>query len=127
MIGLFTCGRSEFTRCARSVFCPEGPLSSSFGARAGWAGRGEGGGPGSARDPFPLKFRDVVAEISSVSIEATPMTAPEGSVSTDPARIAAQRRARIRLLTDLVQHGLYRIDTDQLANMLLDRYRVDLL
>ncbi len=63
----------------------------------------------------------------SVSIEATPMTAPEGSVSTDPARIAAQRRARIRLLKDLVQHGLYRIDTDQLATTLLHRYRVDLL
>ena len=63
----------------------------------------------------------------SVSIEATTMTAPEGSTSTDPARIAAQRRARIRLLKDLVQNGLYRIDSDQLAYTLLHRHRIDLL
>lgn len=62
-----------------------------------------------------------------VSMEATTITATEASVSTDPARIAAQRRARVRLLKDLVQHGLYRIDSDQLAQTLLQRYRVDLL
>ena len=63
----------------------------------------------------------------SVSMETPTITASEGNVSIDPARIAAERKARIRLLKDLVQHGLYRIDTDQLASTLLDRHRIDLL
>lgn len=48
-------------------------------------------------------------------------------MSTDPGRTEAQRRARVRLLKDLVQNGLYRIDTERLADKLLHQYRVDLL
>jgi anti-sigma28 factor (negative regulator of flagellin synthesis) len=62
-----------------------------------------------------------------MSMEAPAITAPQGSASTDTVRIAAERRARVRLLKDLVQHGLYRIDTERLADTLLNRYRVDLL
>lgn len=76
---------------------------------------------------FPSSPGAEAPNLHSVNIEATIIRASEGSVSTDLVRIAAQRRARVRLLKDLVQHGLYRIETDQLAETLLDRYRVDLL
>lgn len=50
---------------------------------------------------------------------------PEGNVSTDPVHLEARRRARIRLLQDLVRHGLYRVDTDVLAETMLQKFRAE--
>ena len=54
-------------------------------------------------------------------------TEPKTSVSTDRTPPAVRRQARIRLLKDLVQNGLYRIDTDVLADTLIRRLGPELL
>lgn len=54
-------------------------------------------------------------------------TEPKTSVSTDGTRAEVRRRARVRLLRDLVQNGLYRIDTDVLADTLLRRLGPEIL
>jgi anti-sigma28 factor (negative regulator of flagellin synthesis) len=54
-------------------------------------------------------------------------TEPKTSASKDRTCTEVRRQARVRLLRDLVQNGLYRIDTDVLADTLLRRLGPELL
>ncbi len=43
-----------------------------------------------------------------------------GTEEVHAERELARRRARVRLLRDLVEHGLYRVDSQALAERLID-------
>ena len=67
---------------------------------------------------------DVVAPVSARNQMGAAVAAADGP-GADAGVAEARRRAPIRLLGDLVEHGLYRIDHEALAEGLIDRCGVD--
>ena len=77
------------------------------------------------RDPFPLKSAPAHADFLSVNGEHSPARGTEDDLRAQDRREALRARARkgakLRLLRDLVQDGVYVVDSALVAQSMMDR------